>query len=214
MPSIAVVSSIYGDHDQPAIPPAQDVDCEWVMVTDQPEVPPPWRVVYEPRELYPRLAAKVAKCRPDMYTDADILIWIDGNVVIDTPDFVSWCVSQLDGGGQLAQHHSTNRTSLILEAQVAAGMPKYFTVPVVRQAESYVADGYPDDWGVWWTGLMVRTSDCPDFGTPWLAEMVRWTPEDQVSQPPTLHAMGLRPTNIDIEWPSDRFHLIAHRTQW
>jgi hypothetical protein len=208
---VAVVSAVYGGYDEPAPPPPQDVPCDWILVSDRDYDVWPWKVTVEPRpQLHPRLAAKVPKAHPEWYADADVYIWIDGNLVVEAPDFVSWCVGEL-GGASLAQHHSLERTSLIAEAHTAAGMEKYSGLPVVAQAERYVAGGYPENWGLWWTGLMVRSAGCPNFGDAWLAEMVRWTYEDQVSEPYVLHSAGLRPTNLAIDWSAKRFHLRGHR---
>jgi hypothetical protein len=210
--SVAVISSIFGGYDQPLAPVAQDMPCDWVMVTDQPLQCEPWKVVVEPRpQLHPRLAAKVAKANPEQYSDADVLIWVDGNLRIESPDFVRWCVDSL-GDEDLAQHHSVERASLLAEASVASGMPKYDGLPVWEQARHYIADGHPVDWGVWWTGLMVRAADCPAFGDAWLAEMVRWTYEDQISEPYVLLRAGLRPADIPIDWQGNkRFSLLGHR---
>lgn len=209
--SIAVISSIYGNYDRPLIPPLQHVDCDWIMVTEpDTPLPRPWRPVGEYRPgLHPRLAAKLAKCRPDLYTDADVTIWIDGCVEIHTSDFVSWCLDAL-GDAELAQHHSVGRCSLIGEAAVAKPMRKYQGLPLHEQAQSYVDAGHPDDWGLWWTGLIVRRRTCPDFGSPWLVEMLRWSYEDQISQAPVLRKLGLRPVDIPIEWPSHRFTRREH----
>ena len=87
-------------------------------------------------------------------------------------------------------------------------------LPVHEQAAHYIKAGHPENYGVWWTGLIVRRHGCPDFGTPWLAEMTRWTYEDQISQPYVLGQAGLRPADIPIEWGSyQRFQLREHRDQ-
>jgi hypothetical protein len=209
---IAVVSSIYGSYDEPASPCEQDVPCEWVLVSDRDYDCHPWKVVVEPRpQLHPRLAAKVAKARPDWYADADVYIWVDGNVLITAPDFVSWCLACL-GESPLAQHHNPDRRELLDEANIAAGMIKYVGLDVVGQARHYTDGGMPPTFGVWWTGLIVRTAGCPDFGTPWLAEQTRWTYEDQISQPYVLWRLGMRPADMPIDWPSKRhFELRSHQ---
>lgn len=213
MTRVAVVSAIYGGYDDPAVPPEQGMPCDWVLVSDRDYDVWPWKTVVEPRHgLHPRLAAKVPKARPDWYADADVYLWIDGNVAIDSADFVSWAVSHLAGGACLAQHRSLERASVVDEAHVAEPMEKYAGLPLVQQAERYEASGHPPDFGVWWTGIMARTAGCPNFGDAWLAEMLRWSYEDQISQPYVLHLAGQRPVDIPIVWPPTRFHLRGHRT--
>src|SRR6266498_697788 len=140
---IAVVTSCYGNHDQICIPPNQTVECEWVLVTDgKPEYRPylderqsPWQVRIEPRpQLHPRMAAKVAKARPDWYADADIYLWMDSNVEVTSPEFVQWTTSFLERG-PLAARFSRERQSLIGEADVAKGMEKYKGLPILEQAQ-------------------------------------------------------------------------------
>jgi hypothetical protein len=208
---VAVVSSIYGGFDEPARPVEQDVPCEWVLVSDRDYDCHPWKTIVEPRpQLHPRLAAKVAKARPDWYADADVYIWVDGNMIVTRSDFVSWCLSCL-GPAPLAQHHNPVRRELLDEVNTAANMPKYQGLDLERQARTYLAEGMPAEYGVYWTGLIVRTKECPDFGTPWLAEQTRWTYEDQISQPYVLWKLGLRPAAMPIEWPTpSTFELRSH----
>src|ERR1700689_3354186 len=95
---IAVISSVYGNYDQLNIPAAQSREADWIMVTDKRGyVEPPWREVVECRpQLHPRLAAKVARCNPQLYSDADVFIYIDGNVKISSHNFVNFCVTSLN----------------------------------------------------------------------------------------------------------------------
>ena len=212
--TVAVVSSVYGAHDEVTPPPAQDTPVEdWVLVTDQPGCPPPWRPVVEPRpQLHPRLAAKVAKCRPDLYAAADILIWVDGNIRIGAPDFVSWCLARL-GDADLAQWQSPG--TLAEEGADAADLlrwPKYAGQPISAQVAHYHANGHPGGYPKWWTGVIVRrnTAALRAFGDAWLLEMTRWSWEDQLSEPDVVRRHGLAVSDIRDVW-SGRFIRAAHR---
>lgn len=197
--TIAVLTSIYGGYDVPAPPTPQDIDCEWLLVTDRQVDCWPWKPVVEPRpQLHPRLAAKVAKCRPDLYTDADVTIWVDGHLRITSPSFVSWAIRSLDYG-QIAQLPHPHRRSVVEEARVSEQLPKYRGLPVAQQIINYLEQGYPDGWGLWATGLIVRhtVGATVVFGDAWLAEQVRWTYQDQLSEAPILWRHGLRPVDLD-----------------
>jgi hypothetical protein len=192
--TVAIVSSVYGGYDLPVAPVPQDTACDFVLVTDRQVDCWPWKVVVEPRpDLHPRLAAKVAKCRPDAYTDADMTIWVDGHLRITHPAFVRWAAGALDGGAQVAQLRHPQRSRIADEAALSARLPKYRGLPVAEQAASYLAAGYPDGWGMWATGLIVRRTvgATVRFGDAWLAEQVRWTVQDQISEPPLLYWHGL-----------------------
>lgn len=200
---VAVVTSCYGGYDRLAAPVSQDVDCEWVLVTDRPpEIDPsrpwPWKVVEEPRpQLHPRLAAKVAKCRPDHYADAEVTVWVDGHFRITHPGFVSWAVRGL-GRAHLAQLRHPSRRLLSDEAELSARLPKYAGQPVIAQARHYLERGYPDGFGLWACGLVVRRDSAAvrAFGDAWLAEQVRWTVQDQVSHGPLVWAQHLEVADL------------------
>jgi hypothetical protein len=193
--TVAVLSSVYGGYDHPIAPAEQDVACDWILVSVQDHDCHPWKVVVEPRpQLHPRLAAKVAKCRPDLYTDADVTIWVDASIHITSPGFVSWCVAEL-GESEAAQIPHPMRRRISDEAQESHGMPKYAGLPVFAQVDSYLSAGYPDDWGLWATGLIVYKGRSR-FGDAWLREQMRWTYQDQLSEAPVLHAHGIRPVDL------------------
>lgn len=199
--TIAVVSSVYGGYDLPAAPVAQDVEAEFILVTDQPPADPgPWKVIEEPRpQLHPRLAAKVAKCRPDRYSDAEMTVWVDGHVQITSPSFVRWATTPLQRQrAVLAQLPHPQRRRIADEAHLSARLPKYQGLPALAQVASYLEAGFPDGWGLWATGIIARrtTRDVQAFGDAWLAEQVRWTYQDQLSEAPLLWRAGLRPADL------------------
>lgn len=197
--SVAVVSSVYGSYDLPAAPAAQDIPVEYVLVSDQHYDCHPWKVIVEPRpQVHPRLAAKVAKCRPDLYADADVLIWMDASAQISRPDWASWIVDQL-AGRPLGQFRHPWWHTLTDEANVAAGMAKYGGLPIREQAAHYLAAGHEDGWGLWASGVIAYSAagwPLAQFGDAWLAEQLRWTYEDQISEPPVLARLGLRPVDL------------------
>lgn len=199
MTRIAVVSSVYGDYDTPVAPVQQDLVCDWILVTDREVDCWPWKTIVEPRpQLHPRLAAKVAKCRPDHYTDADVTVWVDGHVRITHPGFVRWAISPLEHY-EIAQLRHPQRQRIADEAALSASLAKYEGLPVLEQVASYLERGYPDGWGLWATGLIARcnTARTRTFGDAWLAEQVRWTYQDQLSEAPVLWEQVLRPATLD-----------------
>lgn len=211
--TVAIISSIYGDYDTPSIPVPQTVDCDWILVTDRPHNSG-WIEIVEPRaHMHPRMAAKVAKCRPDLYSDAEFLIWIDGSFVIGDPSFAEWCVDRL-GNNDIAQFTHPQRRSILGEADVSAGMEKYATQPVQQQARFYVDQGHPDDWGLWASGICVRRNYWrpAEYGDAWLREQARWTYQDQISQPYVLRQLGLAIGTLTggTIWSHPLFHIRHH----
>ncbi len=197
MVKVAVVSSVYGEYDAPAVPVEQIMPVEYVLVTDREYEAGPWKVVVEPRpQLHPRLAAKVAKCRPDLYADADIYIWLDASVDINSPTCVTNLIAQLRDAPLAQFRHHSNHT-LRIEMRVAGGMPKYQGLPIRRQGDHYISEGFDGNSVLWETGCIVYRRDTPSIlGPAWLAEQVRWTYEDQISEAPVLRRLGLQPIDL------------------
>jgi len=184
MTTVAVVTALYGAYDPLKDQPPQDMAADWICVTDNPEVSAdPWRIVHEPRpHMHPRLAAKVPKCRPDLYTDADVIIWLDASFLATEEWFVRWCVDQL-GAADIAQIRHPHRDNITLEASASIRLDKYRGQMCRQQVDHYLAAGNVRP-GLWCTGFAVRrnTPEVAAFGDRWLLEQVRWTYQDQLSQ--------------------------------
>lgn len=195
---VAVLTSLYGDYD-PVLPPRpQHRDgIEYLCITDgQSEVPAPWHPIIEPRpHLHPRMAAKVARCRPDYYTAAETTIWLDASARLGRGDSVDLLVDAL-GDGQIAQFTHPERDNVTAEAEVSAGMRKYHGQPMAAQCAHYRAEGMHG--GLWATGCIVRrnTDQLRAFGNTWLTEMMRWSWQDQLSEPYALWLHQLAPVAL------------------
>ncbi len=198
---VAVVSSCYGGYDHLVDPMPQTVDCEYVLVTDVPANVNIWRNVVEPRpHMAPRMAAKIAKCRPDLYTNADITIWIDAAARLAGPDSVEKLVEAV-GDNPIAQFVHPERQSIVAEAEVSLNFGKYAGHPVRQQVASYISEGYPDGYGLWATGCIVRNhrrkpATTVKVGDAWLLEQMLWTYQDQLSEPYVLWRHGVRPASL------------------
>jgi hypothetical protein len=216
MAKVAVITSLYGGYDVPAphvpqhLPP--DTEAEYVLVSDRDYDCPPWRAVVEPRpQLHPRLGAKFAKCRPDAYADADVYIWCDANVRVCDQEFISWCLAGL-GDADIAVPRHPDAPRISDDMAIALTQPRYAALPLRQQVAHYAADGYPEDFGNWWTGVMARTGYAAGavFGDAWLSEMIRWTYHDQLSLPYVMWKHGLSPADLPPGWLEGRFGFSAH----
>ena len=152
------------------------------------------------------MAAKVAKCCPWLYTDANTTVWMDGGARLQHPGAVEWAVAH----GQYAQWLHPERTDVTDEAKVSAELNKYRDQPVVEQAAWYHTDGLPDDWGLWACGFMVRPRWWP-LAEPWLVEQMRWSWQDQLSLPWLLWKLGIRPTPLEGSlWNNPHVRFTGH----
>lgn len=194
---LACVTAVYGAYDEVKHAPPGFDDC--VLVTDQ--AAPRfglrhrgWRVISLPvARAHPRLAAKIPKCRPDWFTDADASVWIDGSFRIRDTRLAGLARKLLANHDLIVSEHPESvagptweaRNCLLEEAVFSADRPKYVGSPVVEQAEHYLKQGMPRGWGLWALGIIGRnhTKELGEFGLAWLLEIERWTVQDQVSFP-------------------------------
>lgn len=206
---VAVLTSITNDYDILRAFPTQDVQCETICVTDNPTMlGSGWnRIIHDPRpDLHPNLAAKGPKMCPWRYTDADLTIWIDGSLTVQSPSFVrEMCAFEF------GQFNHPDRDCIYDELE-ASRYSKYDGLPIDEQVAHYRTNGHPDKWGLWATGLIVRkrTPEVEEFGEDWLAECEKWTFQDQLSEAPMLRIHGLRPETIPGSFHSGRNPWLAY----
>ncbi len=100
---IAVVQSVYGGYD---------ILDDWI-----PQSVPYRRVIVDTARphLSPRMAAKVAKCEPWRYTNADVTVWVDGSIVPTDDRFVEHLVD--NAVGPLSQYVHAHRDCIQDEAR-------------------------------------------------------------------------------------------------
>jgi hypothetical protein len=197
VPDAAILTAIYGGYDElkPALP-QEGLDCEWVLVTDDPSIPDGhlgWRVVHEPRPGVPPVrAAKHPKFRPWEYTGAPASVWIDGSCRVIAPWFAAQALSFAD---PIAQFAHPDRDCLYDEANEALTVPKYGGEPIAEQAMAYHVTGHPEHWGLWAATVIARqhTPEVMELGRWWTNEVAGWSFEDQISQPFVLRNLSLRP---------------------
>jgi hypothetical protein len=181
--TIALVTSIYGNYDHLTDPPEQEGVIDYVAVVDEVKAGPSlWRQIVEPRpHMHPRLAAKVAKCCPLLYTDADYTVWVDGSARLKHKGVAKWAVDQL-GLAHAAQFPHPDRIDIDPEAVVSMGMGKYNGQSCMDQAAYYKKQGLPQNFGLWATGFIARPR-WAGMDRRWLAEQIRWSYQDQISLP-------------------------------
>jgi hypothetical protein len=199
---VAIVSALIGPHDKPKRHVVQDVDVEWLQVTEP------------AAHLSKRMASKVPKFRPDLFVDADVYVWIDASIRVVSPHFAAWCVDQV-GDGLVAHIRHPWRTSIIDEADAAleSQPAKYAAFDLRGQAAHYVKEGHPHDWGLWENGFGIYRNhpDVHRWGDRMLVELLRWGPHCQIAEPHVLRTTIGYPVDVDaVMRGNPYFVLIAH----
>lgn len=194
--TVAVVTGLYGGYGRLVDPPAQTLDARWVAVTDEEHDSEVWDVVVEPRSVRPRLAAKIPKCMPWNYADADTYVWIDASCRLRSAhaleDLVGWAA-----GSPVSQFVHPFRDCIYDEARASIAMPKYRGQPLQWQVDHYRSRGHPAHGGLWATGVIVYRPragvDVAGFTASWLAEQTAWSDQDQLSEPVVLAQRDITP---------------------
>lgn len=204
MADVLIYTANFGGYDTVRDQVAQDIDVDWLCITEPgtvehplPLVPPPWQhVTCTPKHDHPNLAAKVYKAQPPWMGDWKVAIWIDANMEITEPSFARQAISYLHDGVALWQH--PRRDCVYDEADASLGDEgqdgRYELLPIREQMAAYRAEGFPAHHGLYATGTTVWTpAASATLGAAWLAECERWGFQDQLSMPVVAWRLGVEP---------------------
>lgn len=220
--SVLIYTANIGGRDFPHSQAEQDIDVDWYYFTDQRVAPldGPWTVREVVRghgtgeDRHPNLAAKWWKTHPFAYEHA---IWIDASMEITNPSFAREAIASLDGAPVATWKHP-RRSSIYAEVEASLGREaqggRYAALPLREQAESYRAEGFPDDLGLYACGAIVWTWAARELGEVWWRECVTWGYQDQVSFPVACWRTGIRPATFpipQIESRNPRLGYLANR---
>lgn len=194
---VIVYSAIYGNYDTPKVQPMDFIpvlftdsvsDSEWAVKTVKRE------------EDHPRMKAKYFKCNPHRVLDCDVSIWIDGSATVQKYDFIEWALSELKDNDMAVIKHP-ERNCIYKEAEFCKGMAKYASVDVMGQVEAYRKEGFPENYGLWACGLLVRRHNkrIKKFNEMWWEHNLKYTYQDQLSFPVCVKEAGVKLKTIDIK---------------
>lgn len=140
----------------------------------------------------PCLNAKIYKLLPHKFLDADITIWVDGNIFLEVP--AEQLVEEWLGDADMAMLRHYKRQDIYWEHKwipyaIKNHPNKNFQLKEVNeQIEHYRKIGVPDNIGLWMGGVIIRRNipSVNRLNEAWWAEVCRWSIRDQVSFPVVL----------------------------
>jgi hypothetical protein len=200
MVRVCVYTGIYGRYDTPRKHVPQTHPCDFFYFgdsgTEHPYDPVPALIAPTLRAIWVRLHPF---SNPYLY-NYDLIIYCDGNVTITNPNFVQDLIDKYrvtDYSLTLTRH--PDRTCAYKEAEYSkANFKKYETIDLDKQVDKYRQEGFPENYGLYWNGLMVfnsRGAQYPlleRFLWSWYEEMMKYHktshpfPQGQVSLPYVL----------------------------
>jgi len=208
---LAAVCAIFGDYDLiPPVPAGFD-DC--VLVTDRP-VRTGWRNVVVTDAERASLAVKRPKTRPDLFTDCDASVWLDGVAHVRDDRFAARCRTLLEVHELVLWDHPEDRDCLYQEAEACLARPDLASQPLQMQVARYAQLGMPAHFGLWATGAVARrhTAAMREFGDAWWEELENCSTRDQVSLPFVLWRRNLTPGSFGLpQFDTDLIDWLPHR---
>lgn len=202
MSQVTVITSVYGD-DVLVFQPKQTVRATWIAVvddhrpffaaTEDEDQFEHWEQVIIPKpHLHPRLASKVAKYRPDLFTEDEYVIWIDGSVRITSELFINDLLEWLGEDCDIGMLPHPDRSSISSEWPQTRGQERYRGQDVQAQALRYILE-LPKDDKLYVTAVIARRYDhttregLMELGNELMFEHIAGSYHDQLAMPFCLY---------------------------
>lgn len=167
--------------------------------------------------IHPRRVSKLPKHCPHFFKSLEqykYAIWIDGDMQILRPEFVPELLGYLQNGLVLSPHFD-NRHCAYGEATIRP--PKYQTEPMDQQVEFYHKDGFPEEFGLYETGVLawdMTNCEAERLGQMWYLHNMVFSYQDQVSLPYALWKTGFQPDVLPQSFRyMDWVTINAHRSE-
>jgi len=191
-----VYTSVYGNYDNLKSQP--DIGADYICFTDNPNLKSEtWDIRYEPiyEHLHPRLRAKFHKLICPFDT---LSLYIDGSIEIVNPNIIDE-LSNFLHNGWATYIHPSGRDCIKSELAESLPMEKYQDQPIKEQVDYYFSQGFPEHYGLWACGVMLRDGKFDDFGSKWMLENLAWTYQDQISLPYLLWKENFKMDSIILD---------------
>lgn len=185
-----VYTAITGAYDQLIDPRVITPDFEYICFTNNKNlISRAWKIIHveEPDLDNVRFARKIKILFHKYLQNADFSIWVDGNFTIncDLNKFLS-CYYK---GGDFATFEHPDRNCFYEEAKACIRLKKDNANLINKQVAQYQSEGFPKDFGMISSGLMIRKHDNLDiqnFMELWFDQVLHRSRRDQLSFTYTL----------------------------
>lgn len=190
---VAVYSAITGGyekyrHNQ------NKTGARYFMFSDEYEHSPTWKFLPS-TNLYtdPRRNARYHKLLPhEAFPDFDVWIWIDGSIEVKAS--IPFLIENWMIGYDIVAFEHPDRNCSYDEATVVKGKGYDYPDVIDRQVRKYKSEGYPKDWGLSETKIIMRynTPEMIEFNKLWFYELTTGSLRDQLSFDYCVWKSGLK----------------------
>ncbi len=194
-----VYTAIAGDYSR-LLPPAYLMPgTRYVCFSDLPrQTYGIWTILPLPRifEESPRWASRWCKLHPhELFPDAEVAVWLDGNVVING-DMGPSIQRVLDSGLPVGMIRHPERNCVYKEIAACLQLNKDSKERLVRQRDRYTSLGLPARGGLYETNVVINIIGHPDLSRlydAWWNELSEQSWRDQISLIYVLDKLHLTP---------------------
>lgn len=200
MPSIEVITNIFGAKDD-LIDSQMTGNAKFTCFTDGDLKSDTWHIKkgYD-RFKDSRRNSRITKLMPHKYSDADVIITIDGNMrLIVTPEeLVYKYLKDYD----MAVFKHGMRDCIYDEAMEVCKLKMDDIEVIIEQVKHYEDEGYAKNKGLAQGGIIIRRNNKKTqlFNELWWADYCRYSRRDQLSLMPAIDKAGIRVNMIDEMW--------------
>jgi hypothetical protein len=154
--------------------------------------------------------------------DYDIVIWLDGTIVIRNTDFIKYCIAKIQAGKNvLVFDHHSDRNGILKREVIASHFERYTSnfwfdqvqpyQDIDAQYVDYITKGFEeayfdrlgfktsDHYGLWVTCFIafdMKKSETHAFLDKWWYHNMKYTTQDQISFPYICWENNLKPYSL------------------
>jgi hypothetical protein len=177
-----------------------------------------WEIEHLPKSnLDNRRLSKLPKHVPwffDSMLNYKYAVWIDGDMQIVHNHFVANIMQYMEGGLLLSPHFDGRKCAY---GEATIRPQKYQNEPMDAQVQHYLNDGFPYDYGLYETGVLVwnmKDKETKSLGNYWYLNNLVWSYQDQVSLPYAMWKLNFRPTVLPKTFRDLGYvHINAHKNE-
>lgn len=151
----------------------------------------------------PRRSSRIHKIMIHKYSDADVTIWIDGNIkLLISPEEI---VEKYLGDNDMVQFVHGIRDCVYDEATICAKLKLDDPELIIEQAKYYEDQGYGKHKGLNSGYFIVRKNNkrTRAMNEAWWADYCRFSRRDQISLMPAIDKIGLQVNRLYEGWVVD-----------
>lgn len=204
---ITVYSAIYWWYDQLMPIIKQDIECRFVLFTDRHYYSKDWQVVIKDFDGIPNhLKSRFIKTHSHTLL-AGQTIWIDGNVIIDRPDFVRNIVEQYKWWVLCLQNDERNSIAEEMDILKTKDRFQDQIKKIEQQREFYIKEWYKfDNWFSWNCVLMRdNTQDIARFNEMRWNQIIEYSYRDMLSMEFVSWYTKVPIYHLDWKWVNNGF---------